>query len=306
MKRLILLLSFAAITLCSYAQESRIHFLAIGDWGRQGMHLQKETADMMGKYADENPAEFVISTGDNFYEYGISSVYDSLIQKSFENIYTAASLQIPWYITFGNHDYAADPKAQIELTKFNPRWKFPSSYYSIDKELEDGTRIQFLFLDTNPFVQKYYTYGEKYPELKNFAEQVSKEDWKQQLKWLESSLKNCDADWKIVVGHHPVLSGGKHGNTKELEEYVKPLLEKYGVQMYICGHDHDIQYLKENGVNYLVSGAGSELRPTGSIPQTVYSASINGFLSSKITGKNAELKFISVTGETLYQTIINR
>ena len=306
MKRLYFLIFAFFIYLNTFAQVDTLHFLAVGDWGRQGKFLQKETANMMGKYADENPAEFIISTGDNFYEYGISSVYDTLIQLSFENIYTAKSLHIPWYITFGNHDYALEPKAQIELSKVNPRWKFPSSYYSIDEELKDGTRIQFLFLDTNPFVQKYYTYGEKYPELKKFAEQLSKEDWKQQLKWLESSLKNCDADWKIVVGHHTVLSGGNHGNTKELVEYLKPLFEKYGVQMYICGHDHDIQYLKDKGVNYFVSGAGSELRETGKIDETVFSASINAFLSVKVSGSTAELKFISYTGETLFETKVKR
>lgn len=306
MKKLFLLL----IVLISYgnifSQQDNLHFLAIGDWGRGGKFLQKETSDMMGKYAEENPVKFVVSTGDNFYEMGIKSVDDSLVKTCFEDIYSARSLQVPWYITFGNHDYGYIAKSQIELSKFNKRWKFPSSYYSIDEELSDGTKIQFLFVDTNPFIEKYKTISEKDKEWQNSAEQLKLQDWEQQLKWLESSLKNCDADWKIVVGHHPLLSGGWHGNAEEIKKYFKPLFEKYGVQLYICGHDHDIQYLKENGVNYFVSGAGSELRETNKIEQSVFAKSVNAFLSAKVSGDKAIMKFVDVDGIVVFETEVKR
>ena len=39
---------------------------------------------------------------------------------------------------------------------------------------------------------------------------------------------------------------------------VRPLLEKYEVDVYICGHDHDRQLLEPvNGAYYIVSGTGS-------------------------------------------------
>lgn len=306
MKKLLLALFILAISVNCYSQDSSLHFLAIGDWGREGKHLQKETADAMGKFAEINPAKFIVSTGDNFYEYGIKSVDDPLIKLSFEDIYTAPSLQVPWYITFGNHDYGYNPKAQIELSKVNNRWKFPSAYYSIDEELADGTRIQFLFVDTNPFIEKYKIKTDKNTDWHNQADQLNDADWQQQLKWLESSLANCDADWKIVIGHHPALSGGKHGTAKEINKYFKPLFEKYGVQMYICGHEHDIQYLKENGVNYFVSGAGSELRKTGLIEQSVFADSINAFLSARIFGNKAVMKFVSVNGDVVFETELKR
>ena len=40
---------------------------------------------------------------------------------------------------------------------------------------------------------------------------------------------------------HAVLSGGEHGNTVELQESLLPLMEKYGVDAYLCGHDHTLQ-----------------------------------------------------------------
>lgn len=304
MKRSILAVVFTFFVLTNiFAQQDTFHFFAIGDWGREGKHLQKETADAMSKYADENPVKFVATTGDNFYETGIKTVDDPLIQLSFENIYTANSLNVPWYATLGNHDYGDNAQAQIDLTKVNNRWKMPSRYYSIDEELSDGTKIQFLFIDTNPFITKYQKFDIEETELfQSSVDDLNAQGWKDQLKWIESSLKNCDADWKIVVGHHPVLSGGKHKGAKELQQHLKPLFEKYGVNMYICGHDHDIQYLKENNINYLVSGAGSELRDTEIIDQTVFCKSINSFLSVKILRDKARIKFINVNGETAFET----
>jgi tartrate-resistant acid phosphatase type 5 len=40
---------------------------------------------------------FVISTGDNFYENGLKGVSDRQFEESFSGIYTAQSLQKPWY-----------------------------------------------------------------------------------------------------------------------------------------------------------------------------------------------------------------
>ena len=57
------------------------------------------------------------------------------------------------------------------------------------------------------------------------------QSWAAQLAELETHLAKSDADWKIVVGHHPVISNGKHGGTEELQQHLQPLLEEYGVQV---------------------------------------------------------------------------
>lgn len=51
----------------------------------------------MGKTADKLNPDFIISTGDNFYEDGLTGTDDPVFAESFTNIYTAPSLQKQWY-----------------------------------------------------------------------------------------------------------------------------------------------------------------------------------------------------------------
>lgn len=51
----------------------------------------------MGRIGETLDLDFIISTGDNFYDKGLTSEYDPAFEDSFTNIYTASSLQKPWY-----------------------------------------------------------------------------------------------------------------------------------------------------------------------------------------------------------------
>src|SRR6201996_3149935 len=115
-----------------------LHFMALGDWGRNGEYDQTEVAKQMGIWGAEHPNNFVISCGDNFYPSGVVSEFDPLWHYSFENIYTAHSLQCDWYPVFGNHDYHTDVDAQIRYSKVSRRWMMPSRYYSKEVILNEG------------------------------------------------------------------------------------------------------------------------------------------------------------------------
>lgn len=68
-----------------------------------------------------------------------------------------------------------------------------------------------------------------------------------QLKYIETQLKQAAVEqptWLIVVGHYPVYSAGEHGDNAELKAYLQPLLEKYNVDAYFCGHDHISEHLE--------------------------------------------------------------
>jgi len=59
-----------------------------------------------------------------------------------------------------------------------------------------------------------------------------------QYAWLLGDLESDAQPWTFVFFHHPAYSSGNHGSTGEVQTYLAPLLETYGVDMVFSGHDH--------------------------------------------------------------------
>ncbi len=309
MKNKILVLILFLLITASAAQGQIINFMAIGDWGREGKNKQKETADEMGVYADKNKCDFVITLGDNIYETGVTGTDDPKWQTCFEQVYTAPSLEIPWYASLGNHDYGGNVQAQIDYSAFSKKWRMPARYYAFEKNINGNSSVLFVIIDSSPFIESYRKMNKENEELNNKSVwDINTQDSEVQLKWIDSVLSHSTAKWKILAGHHPLYSGGEHGNSKDLIEKLEPLLEKYKVDMYLAGHDHDMQYLKKEGssVNYFVSGAGSKLRETGPMEYTKFCKSINGFLGVTVSGENIKASFVDYAGNNLYDVEITK
>jgi len=277
-----------------FANSKRIRFFVIGDWGRGGTDRQKETADCMADIADRVKPDFVVSTGDNFYDCGVKDEHDLQWELSFETVYHQKSLQIPWYAVLGNHDYMLNPEAQVVYTQKSRRWKMPSRFYHQTLKIGPLEEALLVFIDTNTMISEHYH------ELSPLN--IQGQDMGRQLQWLEESLRSSRAKWKLVFGHHVLFSGGSmHGNNPELIERLTPIFEQYGVQAYFCGHEHDLQHLKPKGkTHYFVSGAGSEIRETDPLPYTAFCASENGFLDVVILEDFMQVRFIQSDG-----TVIN-
>ncbi|KAF8650808.1 hypothetical protein HU200_063713 [Digitaria exilis] len=212
--------------------------LAVGDWGRRGQFNQSMVAEQMGIIGKKMDIDFVVNVGDNFYKNGLTGVDDKAFEESFTNIYTAESLQKPWYTILGNHDYRGDALAQLSpvLRNLDSRWICMKSFV-VNAEVAD-----FFFIDTTPFVLKYWN------EPKNDTY-----DWRgvapreayiaNVLKDLNAALKQSKATWKIVIGHHAIRSVSNHGDTQELVQQLLPILKANGVDMYINGHDHCLEHI---------------------------------------------------------------
>jgi len=104
----------------------------------------------------------------------------------------------------GNHDYRGNVDAQIAYSAVSSRWRMPARYYKRAEALPDGGAVDFIFLDTSPFVARY-----RGTDVRSTARIR-----RRSFPGVESALSQSTARWKIVVGHHPVFSGGRdHGST---------------------------------------------------------------------------------------------
>jgi hypothetical protein len=101
--------------------EAKLSFFAVGDWGQRGSDPQKKVAAAMTQIAEERAPTFIISLGDNFYPNGVVSAADEQWHQSFESVYSAPSLQVPWYPVLGNHDRKGVAMAQVAYSQLSSR-----------------------------------------------------------------------------------------------------------------------------------------------------------------------------------------
>jgi acid phosphatase len=271
-----------------------LHFAVIGDWGRKGRPDQSQVSHQMGIACQAAAASFVVSLGDNFYEVGVKDMADPQFHESYENVYTAQSLQAPWYVILGNHDYCGNCDAQLEYAKKSPRWTMPARYFQQTHTIDPATKLDLFYVDTSPFILAY----KEHPLI---APNIATQNTALQLQWLEQALAASTAQWKFVMGHHPAYSSGlAHGNQPEIIEHFMPLFDKYKVDAYFAGHDHDLEFLKVGHLNLIISGAGSEHRPIKEPATSPFSDAVSGFVMVSVAAKEMQVHFIDDNGKLLY------
>jgi tartrate-resistant acid phosphatase type 5 len=272
-----------AMSLGSLMSDSnKVRVLAFGDFG-SGSTAQRELASDMLAYHKKNPFDLGITVGDNFYPRGLSSPLHRRWQSQWEDLYTP--LGIEFYAILGNHDTrdSASPFAQVLRTKRSTSWRMPASYYTFS-----AGPVQFFGIDTNK--------GRLNDE---------------QLAWLESELKKSTASWKVVYGHHPIKSDGEHGDdtyTRKLGALLLPLLKAGGADVYLAGHDHDMQYLKPEGdLNLFVSGGGGKGHRSLRAPHhRLWGRSTYGFTVLEAEKEKLSVEFVAAGGERLCAIAISK
>lgn len=273
-----------------------LSFLVLGDWGRRGTDAQRAVASGMARAARTYNPQFILSTGDNFYEHGVQSVRDPHWVESFDAVYDDPALHLPWYVALGNHDHEGSVEAQCAYSQYDARWSMPDRFFAINKRVATNVYAQLIFLDTTPFTEAAgdEAVGTAYdPTLQAY--------------WLRNMLAPSRSHWRIVIGHHPLRSGSTfHGDTPALRDRVEPVLHQFGVHAYLCGHEHDQQHLVHDGLHHVISGAGSEHRPTDAGPLTRFCRSGLGFAVVTLHATVMELRFCEADGTVCYETRIDR
>ena len=223
----------------------RVSFLAFGDWGLNSESLTATMNKIEAKFFFAQPDYLsgVFLLGDNFYPRGIRrelSLRDPQFNLFSGTIATNAPPGLVFYPVLGNHDWMGDTDAQIAYSRFHPRWVMPALYY-MHKFASDS--VCAWFIDTESF----------------FSDMT-------QQRWLRDSLASSSACvWKIVNGHYPVFTGGEYTSCGTLDRFraaILPILNEYRVDLYVSGHEHQSQILKQEDHNtvYVVAGAVADMR----------------------------------------------
>ncbi|MFZ5998918.1 MAG: purple acid phosphatase family protein [Bacteroidota bacterium] len=286
------------------ADPAAVNFILMGDWGRNGADHQKQVARQMGVTATETSVDFIVAAGDNFYPEGVVSEYDPLWKYSFEDIYTDFSLQWDWYPVLGNHDYGSNPQAQVNYSRISRRWQMPARYYSkLINVGNDGSQMLIAFVDTTPLIKGYY---------RGDGHQVHDQDSTAQKKWLEETLRSTPptVKWKLVVGHHPMYTGGsrtENHDTRSIRQSLQPMFGKYKVDAYLAGHEHSLQHMvATDGVHHFISGAASERTPARMLPISKFAQSQYGFMLFSVYTNLIRVQVIDYEGALIYTTELKK
>jgi predicted MPP superfamily phosphohydrolase len=252
-------------------EEKSVRFAVIGDSGT-GEREQYDVAKEMEIYRQKAGFDFVIMLGDNIY----GSHHPKDFAAKFEQPYKALlDAGVKFYASLGNHD---DPTDERLYKPFNMGGE---RYYAFQKG-----DVGFTVLDSN------------------YMDPA-------QLDWLEQTLHNSKAKWKICYFHHPLYSDGKyHGPDLDLRAQILPILKKNGVNVVFSGHEHVYERLKpEDGIQYFILGNSAKLmthdfRSSENMEKGLDTE--RGFMIVEIAGDHLYFQTISRTGQTIDSGTVDR
>lgn len=282
---------------------------AVGDKSKIVIGIWSDTQNNGGNYSFEQTDTIVKQMSMNAYDFTIHNgdiVENGSVGKSWNNFFNVAqpiNANYPFMSVTGNHDVVNDtasPIFQKPFPIFYDLMNLPGNQLNYSY---DYGNVHFVAINSG------YAQG---------AEKVGKvffaEDSKE-FRWLDADLakarKNKNITWIILYSHYPVYSfGASHIPT--WENHIKPLVDKYKVDLYLAGHRHVYErhkavrgseifeqkdnhvYKKPMGTVYVTNGSsGGSLQGVGgwSLPTMVFTPKENNYTYAIMTVENLTINY---------------
>ena len=121
------------------SQLSRLRFYVIGDFGSSD-HAQAKVADAMALFAEREPPDFILGTGDSLYPLDDAGKVSAaslatVLAERFDPYY--ARLGVEFFQCIGNEDlenvFGGDATHMFAHTYRSPIWRMPAASYRIPK-----------------------------------------------------------------------------------------------------------------------------------------------------------------------------
>ena len=284
------------VTLPVPGTEGTYRIGVFGDCGNNSTN-QRNVRDQFIKYLGDKYLDSWILLGDNAYSGGT----DPEFQQKFFNIYKDNLLKkYPLFPAPGNHDYndlyrfKSTAQASHDIAYYQ-NFSMPvngeaggvpshtQAYYSFDIG-----NVHFLSLDS---------YG-KEDNVTRMSDTSGA-----QVQWIKKDLeafKNTKRGWVVAYWHHPPYTMGSHNSDKESElvkirENFIQVLERYGVDLILCGHSHVYERSKLMKGHYGMEATFTEGKYNLSTSSALYDGSKNACPYIKDPVTNAGTVYV-VTG----------
>ena len=256
---------------------------------------QDAVAAAMRRFCEGPPAcDFGVMLGDNIYPKGATLGADGhddaerfrkvLLEPYAPLAVNDAAFRI--YVALGNHDWKTSREAAMAqvryLTETRPFYMDGIRYRVAPTG--DPREVEIFVLDTHVMLSDHSILDDaltddgreldsgKIDTPEPWAIPQSADEWGMAA-WLEKSLAESPARWKIVMGHHPIWSsaGSKFHQARMMRRLVLPALCRYA-DMYLAGHEHTLELYTDGCTDVpeaeerpplpqLVSGAAGKQRP---------------------------------------------
>jgi hypothetical protein len=270
---------------------------------------QKDVFEGISKYTTINKVSDIYFAGDNIYNYAYPYDYKEepqeigfLIDKqldSFESCYSNIEKNIKrTFIGIGNHDVE---NCDILNKQLNFKgWSNNGVYFSVNYVKNKNRGVTVIVIDTNVFDPKQENCkGELYTQI----------DKDKQIDFIKKSYEKAKYrnDWIVIIGHIPALANGhkiKKDSMVIKNKEVYELLEKFKPHIYICGDEHNQQFIYDININVslaIVGSGGTNLdqlhyktdESLNPIIGTCYAEQVFGFISLKFNENDMCVKFNS-------------
>lgn len=326
-----------------YPDKELVHtFYLIGDAGSSTINNLAQGVQGFKKELNKaNKHSTAIFLGDNIYPKGLpkkGAKGRSLAAYQLDTqINTVANFKGQTIFIPGNHDWYSNGLKGLKRQEryvekaLGKNTFLPENGCPIET-VEVATSISVIIIDT----EWYLTNWDKHPTINDDCEIKTREKF---FETLEDEIKKARGKTTIIALHHPMFTNGPHGGFYDLKSHMKPLpvlgsiknvlrritgispadlqnkkyntLKKRIVTLaqendkviFVSGHEHSLQYIKQDNLHQIISGSGSKSTATKN-KKHHFSSSVSGFARLDVfkDGSSFVRFYNAKTNQVIYQT----